>query len=195
MEGIGGHPHQDGKVEMGLWRSKMPVPPGTSSRHSKMDDSAKKEVMARPEFGKITDLNHQVWFLQGDTLVAIPGSTNVSPVTVTFMPCQYPELFEKDKGIPIYLGIKTPERCLSCEDVQGQPTLKLKEEKILDLYNKDKPVMPFLFYHDKKGRTSTFESVAFPGQFIASSARGQPIFLTSKRGETYNTEFDLVTGF
>ncbi|XP_075418778.1 interleukin-36 gamma-like [Tenrec ecaudatus] len=153
------------------------------------------DVMVNPDHANITDLNHQVWFLQGDTLVAVPQSANVSPATVTFMPCKYPESFEKNKGIPIYLGIKTPERCLSCEAVEGKPTLKLKDKKILDLYNGDKPMEPFLFYHDKKGRTSTFESVAFPGQFIASSGIRQPIFLTSERGEKYNTEFDLDKKF
>lgn len=69
--------------------------------------------------------------------------------------------------------------------------LTFQVEKILDLYDQAAPVKPFLFYHDKKGRTSTFESVAFPGWFIASSEIGQPIFLTSELGKAYNTEFDL----
>ncbi|KAM6178270.1 interleukin-36 gamma [Rhynchocyon petersi] len=146
-------------------------------------------MIREPRTGTISDLNHQVWILQGETLVAVPQSGNVDPVTVTFMPCKYPESFENDKGIPIYLGIQKPEMCLSCEDVGGQPTLQLKVEKILDLYNQDKPVDPFLFYHDKKGRTSTFESVVFPGWFIASSDIGQPVLLTSELGTTYNTEF------
>ena len=50
---------------------------------------------------------------------------------------------------------------------------------------------PFLFYHVKTGRTSTFESVAFPGWFIASSERGQPIFLTSDQGAVHNTAFNI----
>ncbi|XP_049713156.1 interleukin-36 gamma-like [Elephas maximus indicus] len=149
------------------------------------------EVMVNPQNGTILDLNHQVWVLQSQTLVAVPRSDSVVPVTVTLIPCKYPESFEQDKGTPIYMGIKNPEMCLSCEDAGGQPTLKLKVEKILDLYDQAAPVKPFLFYHDKKGRTSTFESVAFPGWFIASSEIGQPIFLTSELGKAYNTEFDL----
>ncbi|XP_006900255.1 PREDICTED: interleukin-36 gamma-like [Elephantulus edwardii] len=149
-------------------------------------------VMFNPKTGKVSDLNHQVWTLQGDTLVAVPWSSSVDPVTVTLMPCKYPESYEQNKGIPIYLGIKNSEKCLSCEDVRGRPILQLKVENILDLYNQDKPVTPFLFYCDRKGRTSTFESVVFPGWFIASSSIGQPIFLTSELGETYNTDFDLT---
>nr|XP_025850497.1 interleukin-36 alpha-like [Vulpes vulpes] len=112
-------------------------------------------------------------------------------VTVTVLPCKYPELLEQGRGIPIYLGIENPEMCLICEDSGGQPTLLLKEEEILALYNEMAPVEPFLFYHSKNGRTSTFESVAFPGWFIASSERGHPIFLTSHQGGMYNVNFNL----
>ena len=61
----------------------------------------------------------------------------------------------------------------------------------MDLYNQAKPVKPFLFYHEMTGRTSTFESVAFPGWFIASSETNQPIFLISELGNVYNTAFQL----
>lgn len=66
-----------------------------------------------------------------------------------------------------------------------------QEEEILALYNEMAPVEPFLFYHSKNGRTSTFESVAFPGWFIASSERSHPIFLTSHQGGIYNVNFNL----
>eukprot|EP00071_Canis_lupus_P010814 XP_005630508.1 interleukin-36 gamma isoform X2 [Canis lupus familiaris] len=112
-------------------------------------------------------------------------------VTITVLPCKYPELLEQGRGIPIYLGIENPEMCLICEDSGGQPTLLLKEEEILALYNEMAPVEPFLFYHSKNGRTSTFESVAFPGWFIASSERSHPIFLTSHQGGIYNVNFNL----
>ena len=61
----------------------------------------------------------------------------------------------------------------------------------MDLYNQAKPVKPFLFYHETTGRISTFESVAFPGWFIASSETRQPIFLTSELGNVYNIGFQL----
>ncbi|KAM9584809.1 LOW QUALITY PROTEIN: interleukin-36 gamma-like [Trichechus inunguis] len=143
--------------------------------------------MVDPKKKNASDLNHQVWVLQSQNIVAVPWSDNVVPVivTVTLIPCKYPESFEKDRVS--YLGIKNPEMCLSCEDVGGQPTLKLKVEKILDLYNQAAPVN-----HNKKGKTSTFVSAAVPGWFIASSEIGQPIFLTSELGKTYNTEFDLA---
>ncbi|KAB1256944.1 Interleukin-36 gamma, partial [Camelus dromedarius] len=112
-------------------------------------------------------------------------------VTATIVPCKYPEALEQGKGTPIYVGIENPEMCLCCEDIGGQPTLQLKEQKIMDLYNQAKPVKPYLFYHTRMGRTSTFESVAFPGWFIASSEKGQPIILTSDLGTTHNTAFNL----
>ncbi|XP_027478515.1 interleukin-36 gamma [Zalophus californianus] len=145
----------------------------------------------KPHTGEVSDLNQQVWILQGQTIVTVPRSNSVTPVTVTVVPCKYPELLEQGRGVPIYLGIENPDMCLSCENIEGQPTLQLKEEEILDLYNEVEPVEPFLFYHSKNGRTSTFESVAFPGLFIASSDRGHPIFLTSHQGGVYNVNFNL----
>lgn len=134
----------------------------------------------KPHVGEVSDLDQQVWILQGQTIVTVPRSDSVTP-----------ELLEQGRGIPIYLGIENPEMCLICEDSGGQPTLLLKEEEILALYNEMAPVEPFLFYHSKNGRTSTFESVAFPGWFIASSERSHPIFLTSHQGGIYNVNFNL----
>ncbi|XP_002709614.2 interleukin-36 gamma isoform X2 [Oryctolagus cuniculus] len=148
-------------------------------------------AMSEPYVGKLSDLDQQVWILQGQTLVTVPRSSNAAAVTITVMPCKYPEALEQGKGVPIYLGIQNPKMCLFCEDTGGQPTLQLKEQEILDLYNHTEPVKPFLFYHMQTGRTSTFESVAFPGWFIASFKKGQPIFLTSNQGKLYNTAFNL----
>ncbi|XP_037382756.1 interleukin-36 gamma-like [Talpa occidentalis] len=157
-----------------------------------ISDTDLREAAIKPQTAAVSDLSQQVWILQGDILVAVPRRADVTSVTVTVLPCKFPESLEQGKGIPIYLGIEQPEMCLSCEDIEGQPTLKLKAEKILDLYNQPGPVKPFLFYHEVTGRTSTFESVAFPGWFIASSAdQGQPIFLTSEQGTTHNTAFNL----
>uniref|UniRef100_A0A8C2UVU2 Interleukin-1 n=1 Tax=Chinchilla lanigera TaxID=34839 RepID=A0A8C2UVU2_CHILA len=144
-----------------------------------------------PQLGKISDLDQQVWILRGQSLVTVPRSNSVVPVTVTVLACKYPETLEKDKGTPIYLGVQDPDMCLCCEDVEGQPTLLLKEEKILDLYHQPEPVKPFLFYRYHSGTTSTFESVAFPGWFIASSKKDEPIFLTADRGQSYNINFNL----
>uniref|UniRef100_A0A673SXU5 Interleukin-1 n=1 Tax=Suricata suricatta TaxID=37032 RepID=A0A673SXU5_SURSU len=144
-----------------------------------------------PQTGEVSDLNQQVWILQDQIIVTVPRTDSVTPVTVTVVPCKYPESLEQGRGIPIYMGIENPEMCLSCEDIGGQPTLQLKEEEILDLYNRVSPVEPFLFYHSKDGRTSTFESVAFPGWFIASSEIHHPLFLTSDLGGKNNVNFNL----
>lgn len=47
-------------------------------------------------------------------------------VTITVLPCKYPESLEQGKGIPIYMGIQNPDKCLFCEEVDGQPALQLK---------------------------------------------------------------------
>lgn len=144
-----------------------------------------------PQLGKISDLDQQVWILQGQSIVTVPRSNTVQSATITVLACKYPESLEKGKGIPIYLGVHNPEMCLCCEAAEGEPALLLKEEKILDLYNKPEPVKPFLFYHFRTGMTSTFESVAFPGWFIASSNKDVPIFLTAGQGKSHNTNFNL----
>uniref|UniRef100_A0A8C6N2J6 Interleukin 36G n=1 Tax=Mus spicilegus TaxID=10103 RepID=A0A8C6N2J6_MUSSI len=144
-----------------------------------------------PDFGEVFDLDQQVWIFRNQALVTVPRSHRVTPVSVTILPCKYPESLEQDKGIAIYLGIQNPDKCLFCKEVNGHPTLLLKEEKILDLYHHPEPMKPFLFYHTRTGGTSTFESVAFPGHYIASSKTGNPIFLTTKKGEYYNINFNL----
>ncbi|KAI5930671.1 interleukin-36 gamma [Manis javanica] len=163
---------------MGLWESGTP-------------ESTPMTAVNRPLTGQVSDLSQQVWTFRGQNVVTVPRSASVTAVTVTLVACKYPESLEQGRGTPIYLGIENPEVCLSCEDVGGQPTLQLKEQEILSLYNSDVPVKPFLFYHVKMQSTSTFESVAFPGWFIASSQSGQPIFLTSDLGMKYNTAFNL----
>ncbi|XP_035127891.1 interleukin-36 gamma [Callithrix jacchus] len=150
-----------------------------------------QQAAFQPKTGHVNDLNQQVWTLQGQTLVSVPRSSSVTPVIVTVVTCKFPEALEQGKGDPIYLGIRNPEMCLYCEEVGEQPTLLLKEQKIMDLYDQPKPMKPFLFYCLKTGRTSTLESVAFPGWFIASSNRDQPIFLTSELGTSHNTAFEL----
>ncbi|XP_055985172.1 interleukin-36 gamma-like [Sorex fumeus] len=141
------------------------------------------------DFGEVSDLNHNVWIFQDENIVSVPRRESVTPVIVTVIPCKYLASPEKSTRFPIYLGIKNPEKCLTCEDIEGKPTLHLKDKKILDLYKKPEPVTNFLFYRNQDGRTCTFESVAFPGWFIASSDKGQPLFLTSNPGGTDNTAF------
>nr|XP_026238473.1 interleukin-36 gamma-like [Urocitellus parryii] len=122
----------------------------------------------RPQTWEVSDRDQQVWVLQGETLVMVPRSSNVTPGEWSTV-----------------LTCPSPHGLLSkCEDRQP-------EQNILDLYNQVEPVRPFLFYHSRDGNTSSFESVAFPGWLIASSQVGQPIFLTSDLGTTNNTNFYL----
>ncbi|XP_049640593.1 interleukin-36 gamma-like [Suncus etruscus] len=138
---------------------------------------------------KISDLNQNVWTLHRQDIVSVPRRNNVTPVTIYSIPCKYSLPSKQNSRFPIYLGIKNPEKCLCCEKIKGKPTLQLKDKKILDLYNAPAPVLNFLFYRNQTGSTSTFESVVFPGWFIASSDKGQPLFLTSNPAGAENTAF------
>ncbi|XP_004435952.2 PREDICTED: interleukin-36 alpha [Ceratotherium simum simum] len=147
----------------------------------------------RPIVGNIQDNNHLVWVLQGQTLISVPGKHGKVPVTIALIPCKHPEALEKDRGNPVYLGLKEPQFCLLCTKVEDQPTLKLTEQNIMDLYNQAEPVKPFLFYHNQSGTTSTFESVAFPGWFIAVCSKGDcSLILTQELGQAYTTDFKFT---
>lgn len=62
----------------------------------------------------------------------------------------------------------------------------------MDVHNKKKAQKPFLFFHNKEGSTSTFQSVSYPDWFIATSKiAGQPVILTKERGKNYITNFYL----
>ncbi|KAM9212303.1 interleukin-36 alpha-like isoform 1-T2 [Dugong dugon] len=155
-------------------------------------DSSSVLSQEEPLLWNIQDISHQVWFLQDQTLTAVPRKNHVVPVTVTLIPCKCPETLEIDKGNPIYLGLKEPELCLFCTKVREHPMLQLVERNIMDLYYQTEPVKPFLFYHSQSGRTSTFESVAFPGWFIAVCSKGGcPVIITQELGKTYITDFVL----
>uniref|UniRef100_A0A286XCZ6 Interleukin-1 n=2 Tax=Cavia porcellus TaxID=10141 RepID=A0A286XCZ6_CAVPO len=132
-----------------------------------------------------------VWVLSGNVLIAAPSSNDIKPVTLALVPCRQTELSNKAEGNLVYLGIKDKNLSLFVE-TEEKPTLQLKEIKIMDLYWEDTLQKPFLFFHCKEGSTSAFQSVAYPGWFIAtSSVPYQPVFLTQERGLTNDTNFYL----
>ncbi|XP_062064854.1 interleukin-36 alpha [Lepus europaeus] len=154
---------------------------------------AKASFAPNPLLWHIQDLNHQVWVVQDQTLTAVPRKHSMVPATISLIPCQYLETLETEKGIPTYLGLDKPDVCLFCTKTREQPMLQLEDKNIMTLYHHSEPVKPFLFYHSKSGRTSTFESVAFPGWFIAvCSEGGCPLFLTQDLGKAYTTDFELM---
>lgn len=60
----------------------------------------------------------------------------------------------------------------------------------MKLYEEMEAKKSFLFLHGTEGSTSTFQSIACLGWFIATSSQaGQPVTLTKDRGKTYNTNF------
>uniref|UniRef100_A0A286XDH8 Interleukin-1 n=1 Tax=Cavia porcellus TaxID=10141 RepID=A0A286XDH8_CAVPO len=150
--------------------------------------------MAMPFHRHIQDLDHRVWVLQGHTLTMVPKRRNVVPVTVDLYPCQHLETLEKDRGNPMYLGLKELQSSLFCTKVGEQPELQLNKRTIDNLYHHPQPEKPFLFYHNQAGNTSTFESAAFPGWFIGTGSTGEsPVFMTQEVGKTHVTEFVLTT--
>lgn len=46
--------------------------------------------------------------------------------TVVVIQCKCPESSQQHRGNPIYLGIRDPDLCLFCEEVEGWPRLRLK---------------------------------------------------------------------
>ncbi|XP_055456973.1 interleukin-36 alpha [Psammomys obesus] len=154
----------------------------------------KKLSAAVPWRTYIQDLSSRVWVLHNNVLTAVPRKERTIPVTVTLIPCLYLETLEKDKGDPVYLGVNKPQCCLFCTKDEGQPVLQLKKGDIMELYRQKEPVKPSLFYHNKNGTTSTFESAAFPGWFIAVCSTGScPLFLTQELGKTSITDFQMST--
>ncbi|KFO26702.1 Interleukin-36 alpha [Fukomys damarensis] len=142
----------------------------------------------------IQDLDQRVWVLLGQTLTMVPRKGNVVPVTVDLYPCKYLETLEKGRGNPMYLGLKELQCSLFCTKIGEETTLQLNKKNVKELYDGPQPEKPFLFYHNEVGSTSTFESAAFPGWFIATGSKGEsPVFMTQEVGKTHVTEFVLTT--
>ncbi|XP_076991182.1 interleukin-36 beta-like isoform X2 [Tamandua tetradactyla] len=132
------------------------------------------------------------WVLKGSSLVTAPLSANVQPVSLGIVSCRHTELQDKGKGNLVYLGIQGTRLSLCCAEIQGKPALQIKENEIMDLYNQNTAQKPFLFFHHEEGPSSSFESVSYPGWFIATASKeGHPIVLTQERGKADNTDFYL----
>uniref|UniRef100_A0A8C0DJA2 Interleukin-1 n=1 Tax=Balaenoptera musculus TaxID=9771 RepID=A0A8C0DJA2_BALMU len=95
-----------------------------------------------------------------------------------FTSCTDTDFYSTGKGTPYYLRIKEQSLRLCCTEIQGQPTLQLKEENIMNLYGNVKGQEPFLFFRSKEGSAFVFQSVSCPGWFI-------------ERGKTESTDFYL----
>ncbi|XP_077650375.1 interleukin-36 beta-like [Urocitellus parryii] len=144
-----------------------------------------------PVFYTILDSQLMVWVLSGDVFFSAPSSNNVQPVTLTLIACRDTALHDEEKGNLVFLGIKGKDLSFCCAEVEGQPTLQLKEVSIMELYRENKARTPFLVFHSLEGSTSVFQSASHPGWFIATSSTAkQPVTLTQERGLA-NTNFYL----
>ncbi|KAK7831153.1 hypothetical protein U0070_020373 [Myodes glareolus] len=140
----------------------------------------------------ISDTQQMVWVLEGNSLIAVPASSNVKPVILRMIACRDTEFQDNEKGNLVFLGIKGKSLCLFCAEIAGTPTLQLKDIDIMTIYKESKAQKDFLFYHSTEGSTSAFQSVSYPGWFIATPATArQTVTLTQQRGETTSTNFYL----
>ncbi|XP_021050851.1 interleukin-36 beta [Mus pahari] len=143
-----------------------------------------------PSTYRVHDSQQRVWVLTGNSLTAVPASNNVKPVILSVIACRDTEFQDEEKGNLVFLGIKNRNLCFFCAEIEGKPTLQLKEVDIMNLYKEGKAQKAFLFYHGIEGSTSVFQSVFYPGWFIATSPIGrQTIILTHQRGKSDNTNF------
>ncbi|XP_076793601.1 interleukin-36 beta-like [Arvicanthis niloticus] len=152
----------------------------------------KKGIQPFPRTYRVYDSQQMVWVLTGNTLTAVPASNNVEPVILSLIACRDTEFQDEEKGNLVFLGIENRSLCLFCAEIEGKPTLQLKDVDIMNLYNDEKAQKAFLFYHGTDGSTSVFQSVFYPGWFIATSpTKRHKIILTQQRGEVNNTNFYL----
>ncbi|XP_005346800.1 interleukin-36 beta [Microtus ochrogaster] len=171
-------------------QSKVRYPPQESSED--LESNIHKESQEFPRNYRIYDSQQMVWVLAGNTLIAVPASSNVKPVILNLIACRDQEFQDIEKGNLVFLGIKGEKLCLFCAEIGGTPTLELKDVSIMEIYKEGKAQKDFLFYHSTEGSTSAFQSVSYPGWFIATPAMArQTVTLTQQRGETTSTNFYL----
>nr|XP_021518683.1 interleukin-36 beta isoform X2 [Meriones unguiculatus] len=167
-------------------------PQGPVLYPSQKSSDAKKEFQSFPRTYRVHDSQQMVWVLTGNSLIAVPASNNVKPVVLSVMTCRDTEFQDTEKGNLVFLGIKNKKLCLFCMEIDSKPTLQLKDVDITEVYNESKAQKAFLFYHGTEGSTSVFQSVSYPGWFIATSSTArQTVTLTQQRGESNNTNFYL----
>ncbi|XP_070236298.1 interleukin-36 beta [Bos mutus] len=160
-----------------------------------MAHTISESMQEYPSYLHIRDSRQMVWVVKGNSLIAVPSSNNIKPVILSLIACRDMEFNKEGNGTPHYLGIKDKNLCLYCTEIQGYPTLQLKEENIMNLYNKPKGEKCFLFYRNDEGSTVVFQSVSYPGWFIATSSEaGHPVTLTKERGTVQSTNYYLEGG-
>ncbi|KAM5251186.1 LOW QUALITY PROTEIN: interleukin-36 receptor antagonist protein-like [Hipposideros larvatus] len=110
---------------------------------------------------------------QGPCIGELPLGEEISVV---------PNWFLDVNPSPVILGEQGGSRCLSCGTGQ-EPVLKLEPVEIMELYRSPKESRGFIYWQDT-GRTSSFESAAFPGWFLCRVPQAdQPLGLTQLPGD------------
>nr|ACV82562.1 interleukin 1 receptor antagonist [Cervidpoxvirus reindeer/Ontario/2008] len=120
----------------------------------------------------IWDVNQKIFYLRNNQLVAgnIQDNSLEEKITVKLI----------GGGNSMFLGVENGEKSLECTKHGDKVTLSLSDKKTNSLdESQDKR---FAFIRSDNGRTSTFESVAFPGWFLCTSSGDgiEPVGLTYK---------------
>ncbi|XP_061448609.1 interleukin-1 receptor antagonist protein-like isoform X2 [Rhineura floridana] len=125
------------------------------------------EVLDKPWFYKIWDVDQKFLFLHNNMVLAAPRDSN-SP------------------------GTHNGARTLSCvESGGGQPQLNLEDRGIMDLYREKQELKSFTFFckSGSSKETGSFQSAAFPGWFISTSSEPNKPISLSHQGGAEITEF------
>ncbi|XP_025898887.1 interleukin-1 beta [Nothoprocta perdicaria] len=146
----------------------------------------------------ILDIKHRCFVLESPTqLVALHlQGPSISRKVKLNIALYRPKSSPGDTGalrMPVALGIKGYKLYMSCVMSGAEPTLQLEEADITrDIDSAE--LTRFIFYRlDSPGeRTTSFESVAFPGWYICTSPHSkQPVGITNKLGEVNITTYRL----
>ncbi|XP_061448605.1 interleukin-1 receptor antagonist protein-like isoform X1 [Rhineura floridana] len=148
------------------------------------------EVLDKPWFYKIWDVDQKFLFLHNNMVLAAPRDSNSPDYLFTVTPNS--GIKEKENIFPIFIGTHNGARTLSCvESGGGQPQLNLEDRGIMDLYREKQELKSFTFFckSGSSKETGSFQSAAFPGWFISTSSEPNKPISLSHQGGAEITEF------
>nr|XP_060642923.1 interleukin-1 receptor antagonist protein-like [Anolis sagrei ordinatus] len=152
-------------------------------------DSGAKEALKAPSLFRIWDISQKYFFLENNTLVAVPKGSNSTEEILGVVPNR--GITDTNMNIfPIIMGLQDGKHVLSCAESGGQPQIKIVEQDLMILYGKNEPLKNFTFLNHTEGgqQTCSFESAACPGWFIGTSTEpNKPVGLSHKGGAEITT--------
>uniref|UniRef100_A0A8D0FZP2 Interleukin-1 n=1 Tax=Sphenodon punctatus TaxID=8508 RepID=A0A8D0FZP2_SPHPU len=164
------------------------TPTTESTREESATWTGSKKV---PRHYRVRDIEHKAFYLKDNSLVAVPlqGEHATQEEKISVVPNR-----SLDRSrFPLIMGIKGGIQGLSC-GTSDQPKLQLEDAKLMELFEKDDDAKRFTFFKSYNGNTHKFESAAYPGWFICTSAQlNEPITLTNQPGNAAITDFHFLS--